>query len=94
MVERNEMQVTKDGEQHIKRWKFATQQVEESKRRLSKAECELKNSETSLAKWLLPPDAKTTELFCVWYGDSLISAKYENGCHYVELRTRGKKWDN
>lgn len=87
------MKVTRDGEDKIKRWKFAAEEVRDLKRRLSKAECELLNSETDLAKFLLPADAKASETFCVWYGDSLIAAKQENGNHSVELRTRGKSWD-
>lgn len=87
------MKVTKDGEDCIKRWKFAAQEVADLRRRLNKAECELRNSETALAKWLLPEDAQANELFCVWYGDSLVSAVHKNGNHSVRLRTRGKSWD-
>ena len=87
------MKVTRDVEDHIKRWKFATEQVADLKRQLSAAECELRNSETDLAKCLLPSDAEANEKFCVWYGDSLIAARHNNGGHFVELRTRGKNWD-
>lgn len=87
------MKVTKDGEALIKQWKFATERVASLKRGLSAAECELHNSETALAKWLLPDDAKANENFCVWYGSSLIAARHNNGNHFVELRTRGKDWD-
>ena len=87
------MKVTKEGEAHVKRWKFAAERVRDLKRELSAAECELSNSETALAKWLLPDDANANEKFCVWYGDSLIAAKHINGRHEVELRTRGKDWD-
>lgn len=83
------MKVTSEGEAHIKRWKFATERVANLKRELSAAECELSNSETALAKWLLPDDAKAMENFCVWCGDSLITAGHNNGNHFVELRTRG-----
>lgn len=87
------MQVTKDGEAKIKRWKFAAQEVAALKNRLNKAGCELENSESDLAKWLLPDDARANETFCVWYGDSLVSARQENGNASVSLRTRGKSWD-
>lgn len=87
------MKVTRDVEDHIKRWKAATKQVADLKRQLSKAECELKNSETALAKCLLPSDANANEKFCVWYGDSLVAASHNNGNHFVELRTRGRFWD-
>lgn len=68
------MGVTKDGEAKIKRWKFATEHIADLKRRLNMAECELHNSKEELAKWLLPDDAKASETFCVWYGDSLLAA--------------------
>lgn len=89
------MEITNEGEAHIKRWKFATNEVARLKSRLNKAECELFNSGAALARWLMPKDAKANELFCVWYGDSLISAKQEQGgSHSVRLRTRGKGWDD
>lgn len=87
------MEVTRDIENHIKRWKFATEQVADLKQQLNKAECEMRNSETALAKQLLPGDAKANEKFCVWYGDSLIAARHNNGSHFVELRTRGRSWN-
>lgn len=87
------MEVTREVEDHIKRWKVATKQVADLKKQLKKAECELLYSETALAKCLLPDDANTDEKFCVWYGDSLITARHSNGNHSVELRTRGRSWD-
>lgn len=87
------MKVTRDVEDHVKRWKLAAEQVRNLKRQLNKAECELRNSETALAKCLLPDDAMANEKFCVWYGDSLIAARCNNGHDSVELRTRGKNWD-
>lgn len=87
------MKVTKDGEDKVKRWKFAIKEVADLKQRLNRAESELRNSETDLAEWLLPADVKASETFCVWYGDSLIRAKCENGTSSVELRTRGKSWN-
>ncbi len=85
--------VTRDVEDHIKRWKFAINNVANLKSKLSKAECELRNAETALAKCLLPGDANADEKFCVWYGDSLIAASHNSGRHFVELRTRGQSWD-
>ena len=87
------MKVTRDVEDHIKRWKVANDTVTSLKSRLNKAECELRNSREALAKCLLPSDAKANEMFCVWYGDSLIAARENNGVRSVELRTRGKSWD-
>ncbi|MCK5608221.1 hypothetical protein KAR91_40440 [Candidatus Pacearchaeota archaeon] len=87
------MKVTREGEDLIKRWKSATEQMRDLKRQITKAETELLNSEIHLAKWLLPDDAMTDEKFCVWYGDSLIAARQSDGRSTVELRTRGKNWD-
>lgn len=87
------MEVTRDVEDHIKRWKHATEEVEKIKRQLSKAESELANATTDLAKCLLPDDANANEKFCVWYGNSLVAAHHNNGNHFVELRTRGRSWD-
>ena len=87
------MDVTRDGDDKIKRWKRAALEVENLKSRLNKAECESSNAETDLAKWLLPDDAMTHERFCVWYGDSLLAARTEHGQCFVSLRTRGKSWD-
>ncbi len=87
------MDVTKEGEQLIKRWKYATEQKADLKRRLNKAECELKNAEIALADWLLPKDAVANEKFCVWCGDSLVASVHVNGVGSVKLRTRGPGWD-
>ena len=87
------MEVTREVEAHIKRWKFATEQVASLKRQLNAAECELSNSTTALGKCLLPGDAQANEKFCVWYGDSLIAARHNNGKHFVELRSQGREWN-
>ena len=87
------MNITNEGIALIKRWKASTEQVTRLKNQLNRAECELSNSQEALAKFLLPDDAKANENFCVWYGDSLIAAKHNNGIKSVELRTKGKSWD-
>ena len=87
------MQVTNEGLDLIRRWKLAAQQEADLKTRLNRAECELRNAEEALAKFLIPNDAKANENFCVWYGDSLIAAKHNNGHKSVVLRTKGKSWD-
>lgn len=87
------MQVTNEGLDLIKRWKFTVEDAAHLRGRLNRAECELKNAEEALAKFLLPDDALASETFCVWYGDSLIAAKHNNGIKSVELRTKGKSWD-
>jgi hypothetical protein len=87
------MQVTKDGEEKIKRWKAAEKEVAALEQRLNRAKTEQANATVDLAKWLLPKDARANETFCVWYGDSLIAAKSENGSERVWLRTKGQTWD-
>lgn len=82
-----------NNEQNIKQWKAAFEEVQQLRRQLRAAECELLNAETKLAKGLLPKDAKAGEQFCMWYGDSLIAAKHINGNYVVSLRTQGKNWD-
>ena len=88
------MDVTNEGLVLInKRWKASTEQLMRLKNQINRAECEAKNAEEALAKFLLPSDALATETFCVWYVDSLIAARHENGHKSVVLRTRGKSWD-
>lgn len=87
-------EVTKDVESHIKRWKLATDEIANLKRKLSRAETELSNAEIALSKCLRPTDAQANEKFHVWYGDSLIAAWHNNGKDFVELRTRGRSWDH
>ena len=87
------MQVNNEGLVLIKRWKASTEQLMRLRNQINRAECEAKNAEQALAEFLLPSDAKASEIFCVWYVDSLIAAKHNNGIKSVELRTKGKSWD-
>ena len=82
--------VTRDGEELIKRWMRAVELEETAKRSLNSAETEVLNSRNALSKWLLPDDAKTGEVIAVWYGDSLIEVTVTNGDPKLRIRSRGK----
>ena len=69
--------VTKKGVELIDRWKATQKEVEAAKRALSRAECDFRNAENELAKWLLPRDAKPGEVFCIWHGRQLIQVENE-----------------
>lgn len=86
------MKILPEGERLIDRWQSAKKGLEYAKQCLSKAECELSNATNDLSKFLLPSDAKTGEKYCVWFGDSLISATIEvtGMVPVVEIRKRGK----
>jgi len=86
------MDVNNEGLILIKRWKASTEQLAKLNNQINRAECEAKNAEEALASFLLPSDAHANEIFCVWYGDSLIAAKHNNGIRSVGLRTKGKSW--
>jgi hypothetical protein len=82
--------VTNKGKELIERWKDATRGEESAKEKLLKAQRELQTAEEHLAHWLLPEDAKDGEKFCVWYGDSLITASESDTNGYeVTVRKRG-----
>ena len=82
--------VTSKGKELIERWKDASKGAESAKEKLIKAQRELQTAEEHLAHWLLPGDAKDGEKFCVWYGDSLITASESEETGYqVTVRKRG-----
>jgi len=87
--------LTREGEELVARWKRAGLALERAESEVTKAQCERSNSTNALGKWLLPSDAKDGEQFCVWHGDSLLSAT-KNGDHdaLVSVRTRGKRWSD
>ncbi len=84
---------TRKGEELISAWRKALERVQRAEAELKKAESDLKSSAFSLGDWLTPRDARPGETFCVWFGDSLIAAEYqENGVepYIVKIRKRGK----
>lgn len=98
-------QVTREGDDLVKRFLSAQKDVESARRTMNSAECELSNAERALAKWLAPSDLKPDEKIGVWVGDSLLLVEMvkresyavggDNVSHIdydykVTVRTRGK----
>lgn len=65
-------EVTLEGEQLVKSWRYAQERLAQAKSEVNRAECDVLNTTNALGRWLAPGDAKAGETFCVWYGDSLI----------------------
>lgn len=83
--------VTPSGERLINNWRHATLRVERAKSELNYANNDLMVCERELGKWLCPGDAGITETFCVWYGDSLITARQvADGRYSIAVRTKGR----
>lgn len=83
---------TADGKRLIDAWMGTEQEIDALKRNLSGAECRRSNAINALGKWMMPEDAKDGEVFCVWYGDSLISVTPRNNKmdFEIKIRKRGK----
>lgn len=77
-------------EELIKQWQAAGRLEASLRADLLKAERRLQTTEENLAMFLLPEDAKQDEKYCVWYGDSLISATDAEAGYEVSIRKRGK----
>ena len=75
--------ISSEGVDLIKRWESARKNVQELRRQLQSAECELSNSENALGKCMVPdvPDTED-EQFNVWVGNGLLSAKKVGGNDY------------
>jgi hypothetical protein len=82
--------VVSEGTRLIDRWRKSQEQLDRAKSAVTKAECEVSNAQNELGKWLTPADAKNGEQFCVWHGDSLITATKDQSNYKVEIRKRGK----
>ncbi len=84
--------LTREGEELVARWKRAKLALERDEAAVAKAQVECSDSTNALGKWLLPHDAKEGEQFCVWHGDSLLTAAKNGDDALVSVRTRGKRW--
>lgn len=82
--------VTNEGKQLIDRWRNSQKRLDDARQAVIRAECDLSNSRNELGKWLTPEDALNGEQFCVWYGDSLITATKDQTNYKVDIRKRGK----
>lgn len=67
--------VTDKRRHFIKQWLLMQHRVDAAKKEVTRAECDLSNAETALAKWLAPSDMEPGEKIGVWYGDSLFQVK-------------------
>ena len=65
--------LVRQGEELVSRWENALAAVEDAKRVLNRAECDLGNATTALGKWMTPSDAKPGETFSVWHGSELLT---------------------
>lgn len=89
-TERNE-RVSGKTEDLIKRWILCQIELDRIKSSINRAECELSNSKNELGKWLVPEKPLVGEIFCIWYGDSLISVTVKDVNTFdVTVRQRGK----
>jgi len=84
------MDVTHEGKELIDRWRNTQKYLREAQEKVKKAELEVDAARDALGKWLTPDDARNGETFCVWYGDSLITAAKNQNSYGVEIRKRGK----
>jgi hypothetical protein len=85
--------LTREGENLVRDWLCAKQEVARLKAALNRAECDEVNAQIALAKWLMPSDMKVGEKIGVWQGDSLFQVeKRESGDTVVTVRTRGTKF--
>ncbi len=85
---------TSEGKRLIDEWQAAVKELEARKRLINSLECHMHNARNALGKWLMPIDAKDGEQFCIWYGDSLITATAPTRNHSsdydVQIRSRGR----
>jgi hypothetical protein len=98
----------REGENLVAIFLAAQTELERQKSVLSGAECELRNAESELAKWLMPDDMQPGEKIAVWRGDSLFQVELEPHTSYpvgdgepvvsyepkVTVRSRGKHFSD
>lgn len=87
-------ELTSEGTRLVKDWLGAKERLEKLKREVTRAECDLSNTQTALAKWMLPQDAKPGEKIAVWHHDSLIQVEVPLQSHMpapITVRLRGRQ---
>lgn len=85
--------VSAEGDRLITNWLSATERLRVAKVRATTAEVDVIDTESALARWLLPDDARTGEKIAVWNGDSLIQAEMTTALKAdakVTIRKRGR----
>ena len=93
------MNVTDECERLIKAWRDTIDLTSSLRNELNRAETDRRNAAVALGRWLTPGDAKAGETFCVWHGDSLISAEVitpsttpaAGGDFRIGIRMRGRQ---
>ncbi len=81
-----------EGKQRIERWQVAQESLRRAIDAVNRADCELLNATNDLGEWMCPSDAQTEEVFCIWWGDSLIQVKKTGQNSYeCKTRLRGKR---
>ena len=66
-----------EGKRLVEAWQEAERHFESLKMQLQTAEGHFHNARNALGKWLMPHDAARGEMFSIWYGNSLITAKMD-----------------
>lgn len=100
--------LTHEGLDLVKAWVAAHQQVRSARDTLARRECDLRDAENALARWMAPPVTKPQpgEKISVWCGDSLFQLEVggemggtpgdgPRAVHpdKVTIRYRGSKFD-
>src|SRR5262245_32254675 len=88
--------LTSEGTRLVQAWLAAQDRLRRANSEVVTAECDVSNSQSALAKWMLPEDAKPGEKICVWHGDSLIEVEVPlrtNEQARVTVRKRGRSID-
>lgn len=68
-------EITRDGSELVKRWLATVDELKRSKDAVNRADCDERNAQSALAKWLMPSDMGNGEKVAVWFGDSLIQVE-------------------
>lgn len=72
---KHETGVVGEGQRLLEQWLHAKDRLRSAERQLNSVECDLRNTETELVRWLLPKEAVEGEKIGIWFGDSLIQVE-------------------
>lgn len=67
-------ELTREGLDLVKAWVAAHREVEAARDKLARRQCDLRDAENALARWMAPPVTKPQpgEKIAIWCGDSLF----------------------
>lgn len=65
--------VTSQTRKVVERWENASRTLARAESELNSAKCELDNAANAAGKFLTPDDAKTNEVFHIWFGNGLLA---------------------